>query len=109
MDSGYLKLYGYGRMVDEAGTETSLYSLFHFRRDVAYLQTAHMLVETGMLLLEKHRAGTLRTGGVLTPACAFGSDLTHRITREMECSFDLQEEPFDPSCKAGEISPEPDV
>ena len=56
--------------------------------------TSELLVETGMLLVEKDKAGTLTTGGVLTPAVAFGSDLTKRITTEMEVSFELQETPL---------------
>jgi len=97
MEAGYLKLYGYGIMVDENGKEIPLYSLFHFHHDIGYYQTAHLLVESAMLLLEKHNAGTLTKPGVVTPAVAFGNELTKRVTKEIECTFDLQEEPFDTS------------
>jgi short subunit dehydrogenase-like uncharacterized protein len=91
-----MKLYGYGTMVDENnGEETLLYSLFHFHHDIGYYQTAHLLVESGMLLLEKDAAGTLTKGGVLTPAVAFGSELTQRITKEVECTFTLQTTPIE--------------
>ena len=90
-----MKLYGYGTMVNKNGEEVPLYSLFHFHHDIGYYQTAHLLVETGMLLLEKEKAGALTTGGVLTPAVALGSDLTKRVTQEVECTFALQEEPFE--------------
>lgn len=82
MDAGYLRLHGYGLMVkdDDNDKETliPIYSEFHFKHDIAYLMTAELLMETGMLLVEKDKAGTLKTGGVLTPAVAFGNELTKR-------------------------------
>lgn len=95
MEAGYLKLYGQGLMEDENGKEIPLYSLFHFHHDIAYLMTAQLLVETGMLLVQKDRAGTLTNPGVVTPAIAFGGELTKHITKELECTFELQETPFD--------------
>jgi short subunit dehydrogenase-like uncharacterized protein len=57
--------------------------------------TSELLVETGILLVEKDKAGTLTTAaGVVTPAVAFGSQLTQRITTEMDVSFDLQDTPI---------------
>ena len=62
--------------------------------DTAYLMTSELLVETGMLLVEKDKAGTLMAAGVVTPAVAFGSQLTRRITTEMDVSFDLKDTPI---------------
>jgi short subunit dehydrogenase-like uncharacterized protein len=92
MEHGYLKCYGRGIMVDDNGKEIPLQSLFHFHHDTAYFMTAQMLVETGMLLVEKDKAGTTKNhGGVVTPAVAFGSDLTKRITTHMEADFEITE------------------
>ena len=114
MDAGYLKLHARGRMVDKAsgaprayptrhalhssaclerrppclaGKETALKSLYHFPLDTGYLMTAQMLVETGMLLLEKKGPG-----GVLTPAVALGSDIVARLDKELGAKFELSEE-----------------
>lgn len=98
MDAGYLKLYGYGLMVkddDKDSKPVPIYSQFHFKHDIAYLMTAELLMETGMVLVEKDKAGTLTTGGVITPAVAFGSELTKRITTEMEVDFKLQDSPIE--------------
>ena len=95
MEAGFLKLYGQGIMEDENGKEIPIYSLFHFHHDTGYYMTAQLLVETGILLVQKDTAGTLTKGGVLTPAIAFGSELTKHLTKELECTFDLQEAPFD--------------
>merc|ERR1712232_669161 len=100
MDAGYLRLHGYGFMTkkgdgdDDNNKPIPLYSQFHFKHDIAYLMTAHLLMETGMLLAEKDKAGTLKVGGVLTPAVAFGNELTKRITAEMEVDFKLQDSPI---------------
>ncbi|CAB9515063.1 Trans-acting enoyl reductase [Seminavis robusta] len=95
MDSGWLKLWGQGFMVDNNDKEkrTPVYSLMHFKKDTGYLMTAEMLVETGCLLVEMDKAGTLK-GGVLTPAVAFGSELTKRLTKELEVTFDLKDAPM---------------
>jgi short subunit dehydrogenase-like uncharacterized protein len=66
-----------------------LHSKFHFNKDIGYLYTAALLAETGMVLLEKH--GKL-SGGVMTPAVALGSDLTQRILKTMDTSFEIKEE-----------------
>jgi short subunit dehydrogenase-like uncharacterized protein len=87
MEAGYLTLHGRGTMV--GSTKTRLVSKFHFNKDIAYLYTAALLVETGMMLLEKR--GTV-AGGVATPAVALGSDLTQRILEKMDTSFEIKEE-----------------
>lgn len=88
MDAGYLKLHGRGRMVERDGKETPLKSTYHFPLDTGYLMTAQMLVEAGMVLLEKAKAGP---GGVLTPAAALGSDIVARLDKELDAKFELSE------------------
>jgi short subunit dehydrogenase-like uncharacterized protein len=88
MEEGYMTLYGHGVIVKNE-KETTLHSKFHFNKDIGYLYTAALLVETGMVLLEK--LGKVN-GGVMTPAVALGSDLTQRILKTMDTSFELKEE-----------------
>ena len=64
-------------------------SKFHFGKDVAYLYTAALLVETGMLLLEKRKT---IAGGIMTPAIVLGSDLMQRILEKMDATFEIREE-----------------
>jgi short subunit dehydrogenase-like uncharacterized protein len=88
-------------------TKTSAYSaaclLLLRNPDTAYLMTSELLVETGMLLVEKDKACTLTTAGVVTPAVAFGSQLTQRITTEMEVSFGLEDHPINEVASRGEV------
>jgi short subunit dehydrogenase-like uncharacterized protein len=88
MEAGYLILHGRGTMVI-GSKKTRLVSKFHFNKDIAYLYTAALLVETGMVLLEKR--GKVE-GGVITPAVALGSNLTQRILEKMDTSFEIKEE-----------------
>jgi short subunit dehydrogenase-like uncharacterized protein len=88
MEGGFLKLHGFATMVDKDGNEKKLASLFQFNKDTGYLYTAALLVETGMLLVEKF--GSL-SGGCKTPASALGNDLTQRILKEMDSSFEVKE------------------
>lgn len=88
MEEGYMTLHGRGVMIKN-GKEMVLHSKFHFNKDIGYLYTAALLAETGMVLLEKH--GKL-SGGVMTPAVALGSDLTQRILKTMDTSFEIKEE-----------------
>ena len=89
MEAGYLKLHARGKMVDtQSGAATALTSTYHFPKDTGYLMTAQMLVETGMVLLEKAKAGP---GGVLTPAAALGSDIVARLDKELDAKFELSE------------------
>ena len=88
MEAGFLKLHGFAIAVDKDGNEKKLQSKFTFNKDTAYLYTAVLLVETGMLLVEKF--GSL-SGGCKTPAAALGNDLTQRILKEMDTSFDIKE------------------
>lgn len=92
MEAGYLSLHGRAVMV-KGDKETPLRSKFHFGKDTAYLYTAAMLVETGILLVEKSGSASKQQGGVITPAVALGGDLTERLVRELECSWELNEVP----------------
>jgi short subunit dehydrogenase-like uncharacterized protein len=87
MEAGYMTLHGRGSMV--GSKKTRLVSKFHFNKDIAYLYTAALLAETGMVLLEKR--GKV-AGGVMTPAVALGSNLTQRILEKMDTSFEITEE-----------------
>jgi short subunit dehydrogenase-like uncharacterized protein len=96
MEAGYLTLHGRGIIItvgddddDDNNKETHLVSKFHFNKDIAYLYTAALLVETGMVLLEKR--GKI-AGGVMTPAVALGSDLMQRILEKMDATFEIKEE-----------------
>ena len=92
MENGYLKLYGHGSMVkgsDDDTVTTSIVGKFDFNKDIAYLYTAALLAEVGMLL--KDKAGYV-AGGVKTPASALGHDLTERILEKLDCSLEIKEE-----------------
>jgi hypothetical protein len=93
MEEGYMILHGRGVMKSKSDEkETRLTSEFKFNKDIGYLYTAALLVETGMLLLEKANGGTSPTsGGVVTPAVAFGSDMTSRIVDKLDSSWELKE------------------
>ena len=95
MEDGYMTLYGRGVvkvLQDNNGSEkqVTLESKFHFNKDIAYLYTADLLAETGMVMLEKINSNQDK-GGVLTPASALGSDLTQRILSTMDVTFELAE------------------
>jgi len=89
MEEGYMTLHGRGIIVNKDGKETNVMSKFHFNKDIGYLYTAALLAETGMVLLEKLGKAN---GGVTTPAAALGSDLTQRILKTMDTSFEIKEE-----------------
>mmetsp|Transcript_4493 Transcript_4493/g.9439 ORF Transcript_4493/g.9439 Transcript_4493/m.9439 type:complete len:170 (-) Transcript_4493:397-906(-) len=103
MEGGSLTLHGIGKMVNttaaSSGTserdeivEKTVKAKFRFNKDVSYLYTAVLLVETGLLLVEKSLStGGKINGGILTPSTALGSDLTQRILREMDTSFHIEE------------------
>jgi len=89
METGWLVVHGRGKMVDRAkGEETPLSSKFTFGEDVTYLGTARMLVETGMVLLEKRGKAP---GGVTTPAAALGSAIVKRLQEQTKATFELSE------------------
>jgi short subunit dehydrogenase-like uncharacterized protein len=89
MEEGYLKLHAFGTMVGvEDETKRQVAATFQFNKDTGYLYTAVMLVETGMLLVEKFGA---LPGGVKTPASALGGDLTQRLLKQMDTSFEVKE------------------
>jgi short subunit dehydrogenase-like uncharacterized protein len=95
MEEGSLTLHGIGSMTSEDGEMSKVIrSKFQFNKDVAYLYTSVLLVETGMLLVEKaaFSSGTTLKCGILSPAAALGSDLTQRILKEMDASFEIMED-----------------
>eukprot|EP00536_Pseudo-nitzschia_multiseries_P002713 jgi/Psemu1/322668/estExt_fgenesh1_pg.C_370007 len=103
MEEGSLTVHGVAKMVSasttesgssekDGGVEKLAKATFHFNKDVSYLYTAVLLIETGMLLVEKSSSAEQKlNGGLLTPATALGSDLTQRILKQMDTSFDIKE------------------
>jgi len=103
MEEGSLIVHGIGKMVSPTTTSSGSTSEtdeiegkkvkaeFRFNKDLSYLYTAVLLVETGILLVEKSSSkGDKLNSGVLTPAAALGSDLTQRILKEMDSSFHIE-------------------
>merc|ERR1712157_706570 len=103
MEEGFLKVYGFGKMISASTTssgsseadqveEKIVKAKFQLNKDTGYLYTAVLLVETGLLLVEKtSNPGEKLNCGVLTPASALGSDLTQHILKEMDTSFHIEE------------------
>ena len=85
MDDGWLNVYARGKMRNKDGSESKLQSKYAFHEDTTYLSTARFLVEAGRLLLENQRG----SGGVVTPAVAFGSLIVHRLQNETGSQFEL--------------------
>jgi short subunit dehydrogenase-like uncharacterized protein len=74
-----------------AATETrKVLGTFHFGKDTAYLYTAMMLVETGLLLLERTAGSSTPPGGIWTPASALGHDLTARLLDRLDASMEIR-------------------
>ena len=103
MEEGFLKVHGFGKMMSTSTAtsgssepdqveEKSFKAKFQLNKDTGYLYTAVLLVETGILLVNKstNPGETLRSG-VLTPASALGSDLTQHILKKMDTSFEIEE------------------
>mmetsp|Transcript_11871 Transcript_11871/g.34271 ORF Transcript_11871/g.34271 Transcript_11871/m.34271 type:complete len:433 (-) Transcript_11871:154-1452(-) len=93
MENGYMTLYGVATMKPKDGDDTAtkttkIKTKFHFNKDIGYLYTAALLVETGMTLLAKSSS---LSGGVSTPAAALGDDLMQRILQELDASWELEE------------------
>lgn len=82
MMEGYLKLHG--RAVTKDGRK--LKSLFTTARDPGYMDTAKMLVCSGLLLLNK----THQVGGVVTPAFAFGQAIVNVLEKETGATFSVE-------------------
>jgi len=100
MERGYMTLHARGVVVaedvddnaaDEQKKTKVLVGKFHFNKDIAYLYTAALLVETGLLLLETRDSKSGGSGGVLTPAAALGSQLTQRILEKLDASLEIEE------------------
>jgi short subunit dehydrogenase-like uncharacterized protein len=102
MEEGSLIVHGIGKMISPTTTSSGssetdeidvkkVKAEFRFNKDLSYLYTAVLLVETGILLVEKSSStGYKLNSGVLTPAAALGSDLTQRILKEMDSSFHIE-------------------
>ena len=89
MENGYLILHGLGviRKMSPEKEEYCVQSKFQFNKDIGYLYTAALLVESGLLLLES----STKRGGVMTPAAAFGNRLTARIVERLDATFEIKE------------------
>lgn len=59
---------------------------FHFHKDISYLYTAALLVETGILLTQYDGEG-----GVVTPEVALGHALTERILERLDVTLTIEE------------------
>jgi short subunit dehydrogenase-like uncharacterized protein len=90
MENGSLILHGIGSIGNDSDKAKKVHAEFQFNKDVGYLYTAVLLVETGMLLLKKSNSNSLK-GGCVTPAVALGHDLTERIVTEMDATFTIKE------------------
>ena len=89
MEAGWLKVHGHGVM--KKGEETcKIKSTFTFTKDTGYLQTAHMLVEAAMLLVEKSKSNTC-VPGVVTPAVAFGPDIVKRLGVAIGAKLEIEQ------------------
>lgn len=77
--NGYLHVYGIGLSQKKRKIFTSLY----FPTDPGYIDTARMLVESGLCVREKEGPG-----GVFTPASCQGLDLLKRLV-DTGCSFSI--------------------
>ena len=91
MESSSLTVHGRGIMRDSSGKTIAITSSFHIDEDPGYLNTARMLVESGMLLLKmaNHNGGVGDRAGVVTPAFAFGSSIVERLEKETCTKFTI--------------------
>lgn len=62
-----------------------------FHRDPGYLETAMLLVESGLLLLRE--GGAVTDGGVYTPAACFGNNLLRSLEAVGNAVVDTQSQP----------------
>jgi len=88
MEKGWLKVYGMGVM-KKGEEEVKIKSTFSFTKDTGYLQTAHMLVEAGMLLVQNCKSNTC-VPGVVTPAVAFGGEIVLRLESTIGAKFEIE-------------------
>lgn len=78
--NGYLHLYGVGVSQKKRTVYTSLY----FPTDPGYIDTARMLVESGLSVKDANTKG-----GIYTPATCQGMDLLKRLV-DTGCTFNIQ-------------------
>ena len=97
MERGYLRLHGRGRVrspsnkVGNSDSEDNITKVmkatFYFGKDVGYLYTAAMLVETGMALIENQKS---KIPGVVTPAVGLGHALTQRLFDSLDVTLEIE-------------------
>lgn len=87
MENGWLKVHGRGTAQKEDGSLVKLNSVYTFTKDTGYLQTAHMLVECGLLLIQSDAC----TRGVVTPAVAFGEEIVGRLEKNIGAKLEIEE------------------
>jgi short subunit dehydrogenase-like uncharacterized protein len=101
LERGYLTLHGRATVScpsdasdaeGKADVERAVVGTFHFGKDTGYLYTAAMLVETGLLLLERTAGMNKMSGGVWTPASALGHDLTVRLLDRLDAMLEVRAE-----------------
>ena len=77
MENGYLTVTGYG--VGSKGNKVE--SLFYFPKEAGYLDTARMLVESGLCLALDEEKLPVKKGGLFTPATGMGDALMDRLCK----------------------------
>jgi short subunit dehydrogenase-like uncharacterized protein len=98
MERGYLRLHGRGRVripsskVDNSIKDSEestkvMKATFYFGKDVGYLYTAAMLVESGMTLIENQQS---KVSGVVTPAVGLGHALTQRLLNSLDVTLEIE-------------------
>jgi short subunit dehydrogenase-like uncharacterized protein len=88
MEAGYMTLHAHGTIKSkgEEATVKNIKAKFHFGKDVGYLYTAAILVETGMCLLQTKE----KSSGVITPAVGLGHPLTERLCEQLDITLDVK-------------------
>ncbi|KAL7567449.1 hypothetical protein ACA910_021407 [Epithemia clementina (nom. ined.)] len=94
MENSYMTLHAVAKIrtggkQGEEEKESLVLGKFHFGKDIGYLYTAYILVEVGMVLLDKHAKGTT-VGGVITPAVAMGHELTERLLQTLDATLTIE-------------------
>jgi len=77
MQQGYLCVHGIG--IGSKGNQVE--SAFYFPRDAGYLETARMVVESGLCLALDSSKLPIKNGGFYTPASGMGDALLERLCK----------------------------
>jgi len=75
MNSGWLRVTAHGTGVRSSSCSCMVY----FPSDPGYKETARMLVEAGLGLLDREGRLPRTAGGILTPAAALGDQMAERL------------------------------